>query len=102
MSLYGEPRGELPSDGGAVALLEGVVLDEPGIYRFAFTSKDGTISGTSNPIRVVEAPEATDKPTFSGRVEEKETRHEISSETPLTAGAASRQLAGDGAIRCQP
>jgi hypothetical protein len=57
VSLNGEPYGSLPAGETAVAVLEGVSLSEPGTYRFSFSSADGVISGTSNPIWVEERPE---------------------------------------------
>lgn len=37
-------------------MLEGIRLDEEGVYRFAFESAEGRIAGTSNPTWVRRTP----------------------------------------------
>jgi hypothetical protein len=54
--LNGERFGELKADSDAIALIEDVTIDDPGVYRFSFRSKDGRITGISNPIWVQEDP----------------------------------------------
>ena len=55
VSVNGETWGELRSE-SAIAVLEDVRFDAPGVYRFAFRSKDGAIVGVANPVLVEEAP----------------------------------------------
>ena len=40
----------------AISVIENVTFDEPGVYRIAIRSADGSITGTSNPILVEESP----------------------------------------------
>ncbi len=54
--LNGRPFRDIPAGGPALGVLEGVRLDEEGVYRFAFESADGRIAGTSNPVWVRKAP----------------------------------------------
>ncbi|MCH7863403.1 MAG: hypothetical protein IH998_17515 [Proteobacteria bacterium] len=54
--LNGELYKTLPAGDEALQDLSGIVLDEPGVYRFSFRTADGTTIGTSNPIWVRENP----------------------------------------------
>ena len=45
-----------PRDNGAIRVVSGIALDQPGVYRFSFRSSDGAITGVANPILVQEAP----------------------------------------------
>lgn len=47
-----EELGRVPAGGEAISLIEGVRLDEPGIYRITVASEDGGIRGEGNPILV--------------------------------------------------
>ena len=48
--LNGEPFGGIEAGKDAITLIEDIKIDKPGVYRFAFRSSDGEISGGSNPI----------------------------------------------------
>ena len=51
------PIPTIPAGTEAITLFTGIRFDEPGIYRFSFQSKDGSIQGVSNPIWVKENPD---------------------------------------------
>ena len=55
VTLNGEAYGELPAGPDAISLMD-VTLDAPGVYRFAYASTDGPVTGTSNPIWVQDNP----------------------------------------------
>jgi hypothetical protein len=48
--------GRIAAGGPAVAVLEDVRLDAPGVHRFIVRSADGRLTATSNPVWAVEAP----------------------------------------------
>ena len=54
--LNGEPFADIEKGGDAIQILRGLSFDEPGVYRFSFRSRDGTIAGVANPILVEENP----------------------------------------------
>ena len=54
--VNGEPYADIEAGGEAIQVLKGLSFEAPGIYRFSFQSKDGTIEGTANPILVEENP----------------------------------------------
>jgi hypothetical protein len=54
--LNGEPFETIGAGGGAITVLEGLSIGEPGVYRFTASSDEGAISGSSNPILVSENP----------------------------------------------
>ena len=54
--LDGSVLRSIPSGGEALQELRGVALDEPGVYRFEVRSRDGSLRGTSNPVRVRSDP----------------------------------------------
>ena len=56
ISLNGAPFRQIPAGGPALNTLEGLRLQEEGVYRFGFESTDGQISGTSNPLWVRRSP----------------------------------------------
>ncbi len=56
VAINGEPWGEIPADGEAIHLID-ATFDQPGVYRFQFTSNDGALTGTANPVWVKENPE---------------------------------------------
>ncbi len=56
VTLNGEPFGAIDAGGEAITLIKDIKIDEPGVYRFGFNSKDGKITGQSNPIWVQENP----------------------------------------------
>lgn len=47
----------IPAGGPAISVLEGAVIEEPGIYRLSVRSEDGTMSATSNPVLVESQPD---------------------------------------------
>ena len=55
--LNGSRQREIPAGAAALQELDGIVLDTPGVYRFEVRSEDGTIRGTSNPVRVEASPD---------------------------------------------
>ena len=55
--LNGEAYATLAAGDKAIHILSDIAIDEPGVYRFAFASPDGDVSGISNPIWVQENPE---------------------------------------------
>ena len=52
----GQLLGEIAAGGDAIAELDGIAFDEPGVYRMAIRSQDGAIVGAANPVLVEEAP----------------------------------------------
>jgi hypothetical protein len=50
--LDGEQVGEVAASPSAIATVEGLKLDRPGVHRFTVVSADGALRATSNPIRV--------------------------------------------------
>jgi hypothetical protein len=50
----GEPLRTIPAGSGALTVIEDLVLDRPGVYRFEVRSEDGRLSGRSNPLWVRE------------------------------------------------
>ncbi|MEZ5551794.1 MAG: DUF3604 domain-containing protein [Pseudomonadales bacterium] len=52
ISLNGTPFKDLPAGPDPISLVDGVRLNEPGVYRFAIESPDGRIRGESNPVLV--------------------------------------------------
>ncbi len=55
--LDGNRQWEIPAGAAALQELDGIALDAPGVYRFEVRSADGTIRGTSNPVRVEASPD---------------------------------------------
>ena len=53
--VNGEPYADIEAGGEAIQVLKGLSF-EPGVYRFSFRSKDGTIEGTANPLLAEENP----------------------------------------------
>jgi hypothetical protein len=56
VSLNGEPIATLPATDGPIGVVDGIELAEPGVYRFAVASEDGSLIATSNPVWVTEDP----------------------------------------------
>jgi hypothetical protein len=56
VTLNGRLFGGIKGGSEAITLLKDIKIDEPGVYRFGFRSKDGAITGQSNPIWVRENP----------------------------------------------
>ncbi len=56
VTLNGVPHSTIPAGDKAVTLLSNLRFDTPGVYRFQFSSPDGTITGSSNPIWVQDNP----------------------------------------------
>ena len=54
--VNGELYADIEAGGEAIQVLKGLSFEAPGVYRFSFRSKDGTIEGTANPILVEENP----------------------------------------------
>ena len=52
VTLNGRPFRKLAAGGPAVNVLDGLAIDAEGVYRFAFRSPDGAVSGSSNPVWV--------------------------------------------------
>ena len=52
----GDKYADIEAGGEAIQVLKGLSFEAPGVYRFSFRSKDGTIEGTANPILVEENP----------------------------------------------
>ena len=83
VTLNGRPFRDIPAGGPALNVLEGIRLDEEGVYRFGFESADGRVAGTSNPVWV-----------------RREPPHRIYwGETHSHAGLAEGQGSIDGAFR---
>ena len=57
VTLNGKPWREIPESDDAVTVIDDVVLDEPGVYRFSLSAADGTVTGTSNPVWVRRDPD---------------------------------------------
>lgn len=55
--LNGSVQREISAGVAALQELDGIALDTPGVYRFEVRSEDGTIRGTSNPVRVEASPD---------------------------------------------
>ena len=56
VTLNGAPFRETPAGAPALNVLEGIRLDQEGVYRFGIESSDGTITGSSNPVWVRSNP----------------------------------------------
>ena len=56
VTLNGRPFRKLAAGGPAVNVLDGLAIDAEGVYRFAFRSPDGAVSGSSNPVWVRRNP----------------------------------------------
>ncbi|MXY69396.1 MAG: DUF3604 domain-containing protein [Acidobacteriia bacterium] len=56
VTLNGESFRTLDANGDALRVIEGIRLDEEGIYRFGVTSSDGRIKALSNPVWVRSDP----------------------------------------------
>lgn len=56
VQLDGHHRWSIPPGSTGMLRLEGIRLDAPGVYRFRVRSQDGTLRGTSNPVRVERSP----------------------------------------------
>ena len=54
--VNGNLYADIEANGEAIQVLRGLSFDTPGVYRFSFRSKDGTIEGGANPILVEENP----------------------------------------------
>ena len=54
--LNGEPFADVEVGGEAIQILKGSSFDTPGVYRFSFRSRDGTVTGDANPILVEDDP----------------------------------------------
>jgi hypothetical protein len=54
--LDGQPFARIEAGTEAIAVLEDLAIDEPGVYRFTITTEDGSIIGQSNPVWVREDP----------------------------------------------
>ena len=55
--LGGKPLRTIPAGSGAITVLEDLVLEQPGVYRFEVRSDDGTLQALSNPMVVADAPD---------------------------------------------
>ena len=56
VALNGQSFRNIPAGSPAFNVLEGIRLEEEGVYRFGFESADGQIAGTSNPVWVRQDP----------------------------------------------
>ena len=56
LTVNGESLRTIPSGSPALLELDGMRLDQPGVYRFSVRSTDGALRGTSNPVRVERNP----------------------------------------------
>ncbi|MCP5112054.1 MAG: DUF3604 domain-containing protein, partial [bacterium] len=56
VTLNGKPFRRVPAGEDAIVRLRDIRLAEPGVYRFGIRSKDGKITGASNPIWVQKNP----------------------------------------------
>ncbi len=56
VTLNGDPFRTVPAGDDAIASLDGIVLENPGTYRFGIESADGKIVGSSNPVWVQDDP----------------------------------------------
>lgn len=54
--INGEMFRPIPAGSPAVHEIGGISIDSPGVYRFQVRSSDGSIQGTSNPVRVETRP----------------------------------------------
>ncbi len=57
VSVDGTVLREVPAGEDAIAMLDGLAFDEPGVYRIAIRSEDGAIAGAANPVLVEKSPE---------------------------------------------
>ncbi|MDP7639284.1 MAG: DUF3604 domain-containing protein, partial [Candidatus Hydrogenedentes bacterium] len=57
ITLNGESFMRLPEGGNPIQILTDLSFENPGVYRFAFASPDGSVSGVSNPIWVQDDPQ---------------------------------------------
>ncbi|MDP6381387.1 MAG: hypothetical protein QF662_08595, partial [Phycisphaerae bacterium] len=57
VQLNGESHSTIPAGRDAITVLEDLTFDSPGVYRFAFQSPDGKVTGEANPVWVREHPE---------------------------------------------
>lgn len=55
--VNGDLYADIEAGGEAIGVLSGLRFDAPGVYRFSFRSKDGSITGVANPVLVEENPE---------------------------------------------
>ena len=56
ITLNGRPHSRIPAGDRGLVLVSGLRLDKPGVYRFALSSDDGKVAGSSNPIWVRREP----------------------------------------------
>ncbi len=56
VALGGETVREVPAGSRAMHRVDGMRIESPGVYRFHVRSRDGTLQGTSNPVRVENEP----------------------------------------------
>ena len=56
IQLGGKTLRRIPAGSGAMHQLDGIRIDAPGVYRFHVRSSDGTLQGSSNPVRVESDP----------------------------------------------
>ena len=54
--VNGDKYADIGGGDEAIRVLKGLRFEAPGVYRFSFRSKDGTIAGNANPILVEENP----------------------------------------------
>ena len=54
--LDGKMVHQVPAGSGAMHRIDGIRIDAPGVYRFRVRSRDGSLQGTSNPVRVESEP----------------------------------------------
>jgi hypothetical protein len=56
VALNGRSFSTIPAGDQPITVLKNLKLEKPGVYRFSFRSKDGKITGDSNPILVQKDP----------------------------------------------
>lgn len=54
--LDGETRWRIPEGSPAMHQLDGISINTPGVHRFEVRASDGSLRGTSNPVRVERSP----------------------------------------------
>lgn len=52
VTLNGRPFRTIPASANPITVLSDVRIDKPGVYRFAFVSADGKLTGSSDPVLV--------------------------------------------------
>ncbi len=52
VTVDGAPVAQIPPGAGALTVVEGIRIGEPGVYRFTVRTADETTTGTSNPVWV--------------------------------------------------